>query len=270
MITLADRVKETTTTTGTGTLNLAGAETGFQTFVAGAGNGAEVVYCITDGTDWEVGVGTVTDAAPDTLSRDSVIASSNSGNKVNWGAGSKDVFLTTTGAGVVHWAETFEPSADATLDIDISGCEMVEIVGWLKPATDQETLYLRASNDGGATFEDGAAYYAYAALQRRSDSSTVNWDNASIARILVMNNVGSAAGEFCSFRITVKNPSDGDVKTTFAIQSDGLLEDTGTKFSFWTGNGMVNTAEVNDAVRLFFATGNIADGRVTVYRYPAP
>jgi hypothetical protein len=94
---IAGRVKQTTTTTGTGTISLDGTSTGFRTFVAGIGDGNVCHYCITDGTDFEVGVGTVTDAATDTLSRDTVLYSSNGGNKVNWGAGTKDVFATWDG-----------------------------------------------------------------------------------------------------------------------------------------------------------------------------
>lgn len=90
---LADRVYETSTTQGTGTLNLAGAATGFQTFVAGVGDGAEVPYFIDDGTDWETGLGTVTSGSPDTLSRDTIYASSNSDAAVNWGSGTRNVRL---------------------------------------------------------------------------------------------------------------------------------------------------------------------------------
>ncbi len=90
---VADRVAETTTTTGTGTVTLAGAKAGYQAFTAAFSTGAKVYYCITDNTDWEVGVGTFTTAGT-TLSRDSVFASSNAGAAVNWGAGSKDVFCT--------------------------------------------------------------------------------------------------------------------------------------------------------------------------------
>jgi hypothetical protein len=89
---LKDRVKETTTTTGTGTLTLAGAVTGFQSFSV-VGDGNTTYYTVTDGTDWEVGIGTYT-ASGTTLSRDTILESSNSGSAVNWGAGSKDVFLT--------------------------------------------------------------------------------------------------------------------------------------------------------------------------------
>ena len=91
---IADRVRETTTTTGTGTVDLAGAPAGFQTFVSGIGTGNKCFYCITNGVDWEVGIGTVTDASPDTLSRQTVVASSNGGSLVSFAAGSKDVFVT--------------------------------------------------------------------------------------------------------------------------------------------------------------------------------
>jgi hypothetical protein len=89
---LADRVRETTTTTGTGTVTLAGAVLGFQTFSA-IGNGNTTYYTIAgQGTsEWEVGIGTYTSAGT-TLSRTTVLASSNSGSLVNFSAGTKDVF----------------------------------------------------------------------------------------------------------------------------------------------------------------------------------
>lgn len=90
---VADRVAETTTTTGTGTVTLAGAKTGYQAFTTAFSTGAKVYYCITDNTDWEVGVGTFTTSGT-TLSRDSIFASSNAGAAVNWGAGTRDVFCT--------------------------------------------------------------------------------------------------------------------------------------------------------------------------------
>ena len=91
-----DRVKETTTTTGTGTLSLGGAVTGFETFVAGIGNSNTTYYAITlPGTsEFEVGLGTITDATPDTLARTTIISSSNSDSAVNFSAGTKTIFCT--------------------------------------------------------------------------------------------------------------------------------------------------------------------------------
>lgn len=94
---VASRIKETTTTTGTGTLNLAGAESGYQTFVAGIGTTNSTYYCIESGTAWEVGLGTVTDATPDTLSRTTILASSNSGSAIDLPSGTATVFCTQPG-----------------------------------------------------------------------------------------------------------------------------------------------------------------------------
>lgn len=91
---LKDRVKETTTTAGTGTVTLAGAVTGYQSFSA-IGNGNTTYYCIAgqSGSEWEVGIGTYTSSGT-TLSRDTVLASSNAGSLVTFSAGTKDVFVT--------------------------------------------------------------------------------------------------------------------------------------------------------------------------------
>jgi hypothetical protein len=92
---LADRVKETTTTTGTGTLTLDGAAVGFQSFsVIGDGNTTYYTISSTGSTEWEVGIGTYTSSGT-TLSRDTVLASSaGAPTKTNFSAGTKDVFVT--------------------------------------------------------------------------------------------------------------------------------------------------------------------------------
>jgi hypothetical protein len=90
---LKDRVQETTTTTGTGTLTLAGAVAGYQSFAA-IGNANTTYYTISSSTssEWEVGIGTYT-ASGTTLSRDTVLASSNSGSLVTLSAGTKSVYV---------------------------------------------------------------------------------------------------------------------------------------------------------------------------------
>jgi len=90
---LADRVRETTTTAGTGTITLLGAVPSCQSFAV-VGNGNTTYYTIVaqSGTEWEVGIGTYTSSGT-TLSRDTVLASSNGGSLVNFSAGTKDVFV---------------------------------------------------------------------------------------------------------------------------------------------------------------------------------
>lgn len=96
----ADRVLESSTTTGTGTFSLGGAQTGYRTFVAGIGSGNVCCYGIwnQNTNEYEVGYGTVTSGSPDTLTRTTVFTSSNSNALVNFSAGTKDVFVTQPSA----------------------------------------------------------------------------------------------------------------------------------------------------------------------------
>lgn len=90
---LADRVQETSNTTGTGSFTLGGAVLGYQTFLSGVGNGNRTYYTIVEQAtaNWEVGIGSLSGGT--TLSRDTIIASSNSGLVVNFGSGAKNVFV---------------------------------------------------------------------------------------------------------------------------------------------------------------------------------
>lgn len=91
---LANRVRETTTTTGTGNLTTAGAATGFVTFNTAFGTDVQFGYAVSSsgGAEWEVGVGYLSGST--TLVRDQVIASSNSNAAVNFSSGTKDIFCT--------------------------------------------------------------------------------------------------------------------------------------------------------------------------------
>jgi len=93
---LADRVKETTTTAGTGTITLDGASTGFQSFAV-IGNGNTTFYAIVAqvGNEWEVGIGTYTSAG--TLLARTTVLSNSAGTQptaLTFSAGTKDVFVT--------------------------------------------------------------------------------------------------------------------------------------------------------------------------------
>ncbi len=90
---IADRVQETTATTGTSTYVLGGAPVGRRTFVQAFGTGKTVTYLAEDstGVNWELGRGVITAAGPDTLTRATIIRSSNSNNAVSWNSGTKNV-----------------------------------------------------------------------------------------------------------------------------------------------------------------------------------
>ena len=100
---LADRVRETSLSVGTGTITLAGAYPGFQSFTTGIGTGNTTYYTIANLAlgEWEVGLGTYT-AAGTTLARTTVLSSSTGGSLINFSAGTKDVFVTQPAARAVY------------------------------------------------------------------------------------------------------------------------------------------------------------------------
>ena len=125
---LNDRVKETSTTTGQGTLSLGGAATGFETFVTGIGDTNTTYYLAaheSDGT-WELGIGTVTDASPDTLARTTVIDTS-AGNttKIDFASGSKTIFCTLPAGKAVF----LDADGDVTLGANLSVGGNLDVTG---------------------------------------------------------------------------------------------------------------------------------------------
>ena len=123
---LNDRVKETTTTTGTGTLTLGGAVTGFETFAAGVGNSNTTYYAVTlpGSSEFEVGLGTLSGDSS-TIARTTVISSSNSDNAVNFSAGTKTIFCTIPASKSVF----LDASGNATLGADLSVGDDLTVLG---------------------------------------------------------------------------------------------------------------------------------------------
>ena len=97
-----DRVRENSTTTGTGTFTLSGAVSGFQTFSSAIGNTNTTYYSIVNNTEWEVGIGTV---GAGTLARDTVLSSS-TGSKISFTSGTKDVFCTYPASQSIYYNDS--------------------------------------------------------------------------------------------------------------------------------------------------------------------
>ena len=132
-----DRVLETSTTTGTGTVTLAGAVSGYQAFSV-IGNGNNTYYAIVNrtGTEWETGVGTYTSSGT-TLSRDTVISSSNSNSLVNFSAGTKDVFCS------VPAIRTMGVTIDSTVTYPLS---LTNPSGGVQAVVPQTVMYAHSAS----------------------------------------------------------------------------------------------------------------------------
>ena len=125
---LNDRVKETTTTTGTGTLTLGGAVTGFETFAAGIGNSNTTYYAVIlpGSAEFEVGLGTLSSDSS-TIARTTIISSSNSDNAVNFSAGTKNIFCTIPASKSVF----LDASGNVSVGADLSVGDDLTIEGGL-------------------------------------------------------------------------------------------------------------------------------------------
>lgn len=230
---LADRVKESTTTTGTGTVNLAGAETGFQTFVAGIGNSNTTYYTIVDGNtgDFEVGIGTVTDASPDTLSRDTILQSSNSDSAVNFGSGTKSVFCTLPADKAVFEDASGNISIPGTIDGRDVAADGATADAALPKAGGTMT---GALTTGSAITLNGAQAGGYPSLNFESGSGSVSYINmgtstdaneGQIAYSPSTNTMTFKAGDVTSFQA-----NDTGIKL---LDDDRLQIGTGDDFDIY-------------------------------------
>jgi hypothetical protein len=197
---IKDRVKETTTTTGTGTYTLAGAEVGFQSFST-IGNGNTTYYTVTDGGDWEVGIGTYT-ASGTTLARTTILSSSNSGNAVSWSAGEKFVFVT-------------QPSSKASF-LDASGN--------LSFADNSKAIFGSGSdlqvyhNSGNSFVQDTGTGNLYLA-----GSSSVLISNASASETMATFNLNSSVDLYHDNSIKLATTSSG-ISVTGNVTVSGTVD----------------------------------------------
>ena len=234
---VADRVRETTTTTGTGTLDLGGAVSGFRTFVSGIGDGNVTYYAIVHRTaaEFEIGIGTVTDASTDTLSRTTVLSSSNSKSAVTFSAGTKDVFCTQPASKAV-----FEDNnADVTLPDDL-------ILG-----SDSAVLKFGADSDTTLTHTDGTG------LTLNSTNKLTFGDAASFVQ-------QSSNGVL---RIDGEATIDLNASTAVTVSNDLKLDSDSAVLGFGADNEITLTHAADTGLTLngtFAATSVTANSGVVV------
>ena len=225
-----DRVKETTATTGTGTLTLAGALTGFQSFSSALSDGDTTYYAIFEGStgSWEVGLGTFT-ASGTTLARTTILASSNSGSAVNLTAGAAEVFITQPATKAAY----FDASGDLILNQDPTAnlqAATKQYVDTIAAAGLHYHAPVRVEHPSNltATYDNGASGVG-ATLTNSGTQAALVLDNVTMVlndRVLIANqtnqahngvytvtNVGSASTNWVLTRATDADsygPSDPD------------------------------------------------------------
>jgi len=203
-----DRVKETTTTTGTGAVALAGAVTGFETFAAGVGNSNTTYYAIVHQTanEFEVGLGTLDGDSSD-LTRTTVISSSNSDSAVDFAAGTKDVFCTIPASKLI-----FE---DANNDVTIG--RNLTVTGDLTITGDDITMNTNTS--GAALIGDGTNFNPVAIS---GDISIAANGTAAIGSGVIVNaDINSSAAIADSKLATISTAGKVDIG---ALEIDGATD----------------------------------------------
>jgi hypothetical protein len=234
---------------------------GFRTFVAGIGTGNTCRYCITDGTDWEVGTGTVTDASPDTLARTAIIASTNSNNAVNWGAGSKTVFcdypaqdiagqsiaeLGGLGAGQIA-------NTDILVLVDVSDTTQ-SAAGSTKSITRQNLI----DPNNLAAYAAGTVYTLTNSVAKVDFGTTdpgVTVNAAGVyrlmARILVKYNAATfAANQTLTLKIRRTNNTAADITNTTTVRTLPIVTAITDSMEILVPVVFYTTTNTNDAIEL--------------------
>ena len=236
-----DRVQETTTTIGTGTITLAGAVTGFQSFSV-IGNANTTYYTIAAGSEFEVGIGTYT-ASGTLLSRDTILESSNGGAAVNFSAGIKNVFVTypaekslyldasnnAIGLGTVATTTTLTNATGLPLTTGVTG-----------------TLPVTNGGTGVATLTTA---YGVLAAGTTATGALQNIGTGTAAQVLTSNGAGALP--------------------TFQAAAGGTTIPAGTRMPFQqtaapTGFTKDTTAAINDSM-LRLVTGTASSGGSTAF-----
>jgi hypothetical protein len=207
---LADRVRETTTTTGTGTVTLAGTVTGYQSFSV-IGDANTTFYAIAgQGTsEWEVGIGTYT-LSGTTLARTTILASSNSGSAVNFSAGTKDVFVTYPSEKSVN--------LDASGDVTLAGT--LTVTG--------ATTLSSALTYGGVTLANSVTGTGSMVL---SSSPTLVTPALGTPSALVGTNITGTAASLTAGNVTTNANLTGPITSSGNATSIASQTGTGTTFA---------------------------------------
>jgi len=247
-----DRVKETTATTGTGTLTLAGAVTGFQSFNSALSNADTTYYAIFESSTgaWEVGLGTFTSSGT-TLSRDTILESSNAGSAINLTAGAADVFITQPAEKAVY------------LDAN----------GYIFASDGRNLTNLNASNISSGTIGDAYLPASISSDITGNAATATKW--ATGRTISLTGDVTGTSGTFdgsgnLSFATTIAanavalgTDTTGNYVATGAVSGNGLSGSASAEGATFTVTSNATNANTASTIVFRDASGNFSAGTIT-------
>ena len=258
-----DRVKESTATTGTGTVTLGGAVQGFETFLAGIGNSNTTYYCIQLNAEFEVGLGTLAGDSS-TLARTTVISSSNSDNAVNFSAGTKFVFCCLPASK----ATILDASGDLTLPGDISvtdDAKLISDAAVLSFGANSEVTLTHVHNDGLILNDDMQLQFRDSAINIRSDADgdlDINADdeielNSTLIDINGNVEISGTTAQVGVLTTTATQVATGGITSGSNIVSDtDSTDDLGTTSVRWA-NLFVDGITATDQITATGFTGTL-------------
>ena len=248
-----DRVRETTTSTGTGTITLAGPYSGFQAF-SSIGNGNNTYYAISDPNtgDWEVGIGTYTSSG-NTLSRDTVLSSTNSNTLVNFAAGTKDVICTQPAERAVYVVgSNVVATNSATVPNTLLANSSITINGNAVSLGGSTTVTANTTNALTlGSYLTGGSFNGSAAVTTAVDATTTNTASKVVAR--------DGSGNFAAGTITAtrfSGPLTGAVGDV-TPNTGAFTSVTATLDSTFSSTGALQISASTTAQRPTGAVGKI-------------
>lgn len=219
-----DRVKQTSTTTGTGTLSLSATiPTGAISFVTGVGSGNTCFYCIAHQTldEWEIGLGTVTSGSPDTLARTTVLRSTNSNAAVSFSSGTKDAFL-------VAPAKYGLPIYSAPTTFAISASHQTALSATAGNARGTGAVDFQLKRDNNTKIASGS----YSTLSGGRNNTSSNYNSV----------VSGGIGNACSGISAVIGGGSGNTVGSKGATIAGGFNNTASQSYNFVGGGYGNTA----------------------------
>ena len=260
---LNDRVKETTASTGTGTVTLAGAVSGFETFAVGIGNSNTTYYCIVLNTEFEVGLGTLSSDSS-TLARTTILSSSNSDSAVDFSSGTKTVFCCLPASK----ATVLDASNKLTLPGDISVTDEAKLISdaaVLSFGANSEVTLTHVHNDGLILNDDMQLQFRDSAINIRSDADgdlDINADdeielNSTLIDINGNVEISGTTAQVGVLTTTATQVATGGITSGSNIVSDtDSTDDLGTTSVRWA-NLFVDGITATDQITATGFTGTL-------------